>query len=104
MSIVDPNNRPQRPDCTIAVIVGAWFKYCDMEEVGDDVTGFWNMLFEYWTAPFPVKPPKPYHNSESPWLMTYCQEGWLEDWNPGWWDNLADTFMFPEYVNRIGRP
>lgn len=96
--LIDPNNRPRKPDSWAAGVHRTVIKYCqELDEVEDDFPHFWNALFEYWTEPFPIRQPKAYSAFNLMFLRLFIKDGNTEDWPDEWWSKLADSFMHPEY-------
>jgi len=99
MPIIDPNNRPQKPDSVVADIIRIVFVNSENTNTEDWREG-WDILFEEWTLPNKIKLPKPLRICrswliQSLWVMEFPEAD--QDMQPWQWELLYETFTYPEY-------
>lgn len=98
MPIIDPNNRTRHPQGFHAKFSAMPLKYdMDLDEIEKIVPGYWKVLFDNWTEPWPIIPPKPTYMYGIAHLRSFVQSGMMDEWPDKWWAMLEDAFMYPEY-------
>ena len=78
IKLIDPKNRPRKPlgpyASALAIVLSG-------SGVPKECPEGWQMIFDYWTEPQPIRPPKPlYSHWSHEFTRWYIEDGTCNEW------------------------